>query len=74
MFILLFWFLNRAIYDGDEEQKFMELLDGRIKQHDRDIEKMCNYHYQGFIDSIRELLQVRSQAQKLNVNILTVFI
>lgn len=45
----------------------MELLDARIKQHDRDIEKMCNYHYQGFIDSIRELLQVRSQAQKLNV-------
>ncbi|CAH1390512.1 unnamed protein product [Nezara viridula] len=59
----------RAIYDGDEEQKFMELLDGRIKQHDRDIEKMCNYHYQGFIDSIRELLQVRSQAQKLNTEI-----
>jgi hypothetical protein len=29
---------------------------------------MCNFHYQGFIDSIRELLQVRSQAKKLNVS------
>lgn len=56
----------RAIYDGDEHTKFMEQLDARIKNHDRDIERMCNFHYQGFIDSIRELLQVRSQAQKLN--------
>lgn len=56
----------RAIYDGDEHTKFMEQLDARIKSHDRDIERMCNFHYQGFIDSIRELLQVRSQAQKLN--------
>ena len=59
----------RAIYDGDEHQKFMERLDARIKTHDRDIERMCNFHYQGFIDSIRELLQVRSQAKKLNVSI-----
>ncbi|XP_067003139.1 exocyst complex component 6B isoform X2 [Anabrus simplex] len=56
----------RAIYDGDEHQKFMERLDARIKSHDKDIERMCNFHYQGFIDSIRELLQVRSQAKKLN--------
>nr|CAD7193879.1 unnamed protein product [Timema douglasi] len=56
----------RAIYDGDEHQKFMERLDSRIKSHDKDIERMCNYHYQGFIDSIRELLQVRSQAKSLN--------
>jgi len=57
----------RAIYDGDEHKGFMERLDARIKSHDKDIEKMCNFHYQGFIDSIRELLQVRTQAQKLNV-------
>ncbi|XP_014470349.1 PREDICTED: exocyst complex component 6B isoform X2 [Dinoponera quadriceps] len=60
----------RAIYDGHEHQKFMEKLDDRIKAHDRDIERMCNHHYQGFIDSIRELLQVRSQAQQLNADIL----
>jgi predicted transport protein len=59
----------RAIYDGDEHQKFMERLDARIKSHDKDIERMCNFHYQGFIDSIRELLQVRSQAKNLNVSI-----
>lgn len=55
----------RAIYDGDEHEKFLEKLDARISDHDREIEKMCNFHYQGFIDCIRELLQVRSKAQKL---------
>ncbi|XP_043480263.1 exocyst complex component 6B isoform X2 [Leptopilina heterotoma] len=60
----------RAIYDGEEHHKFMEKLDERIKSHDRDIERMCNHHYQGFIDSIRELLQVRSQAQQLSSEIL----
>lgn len=59
----------RAIYDGDDPQKFMETLEARIKMHNKDIERMCNFHYQGFIDSIRELLQVRSQAKKLNVSI-----
>ena len=46
----------------------MEKLDDRVKTHDKDIERMCNHHYQGFIDSIRELLQVRTQAQQLNVS------
>uniref|UniRef100_T1IIQ2 Exocyst complex component n=1 Tax=Strigamia maritima TaxID=126957 RepID=T1IIQ2_STRMM len=55
----------RRIYDGDELEKFMERLDARIKTHDRDIERMCNFHYEGFIESIRELLQVKNQAQKL---------
>jgi exocyst complex component 6 len=64
-----FLFGYRAIYDGDEHKGFMERLDARIKSHDKDIEKMCNFHYQGFIESIRELLQVRTQAQKLNVRI-----
>lgn len=63
----------RAIYEGDEYEKFMERLDARIKNHDRDIERMCNFHYQGFIDSIRELLQVRSKAQKLKVYIFYCF-
>ncbi|XP_046615020.1 exocyst complex component 6B isoform X1 [Neodiprion virginianus] len=60
----------RAIYDGQEHQQFMEKLDDRVKSHDKDIERMCNHHYQGFIDSIRELLQVRSQAQQLNNEVL----
>ncbi|KAJ8674775.1 hypothetical protein QAD02_010561 [Eretmocerus hayati] len=60
----------RAIYDGRDHQKFMEKLDERIKSHDKDIERMCNRHYQGFIDSIRELIQVRTQVQQLKTDIL----
>ena len=63
-------FFCRAIYDGDEHEKFMEKLDARIKNHDKDIERMCNCHYQGFVDCIHELLQVRPQAKQLNDEII----
>ena len=46
----------------------MEKLDARIKSHDKEIERMCNYHYQGFIESIRGLLQVRTDVETLKVN------
>ncbi|XP_045075115.1 exocyst complex component 6B-like, partial [Coregonus clupeaformis] len=55
----------RSVYDGQEQGLFMAKLDGRIRNHDRDIEKMCNHHFQGFVDSITELLKVRGEAQKL---------
>ncbi|CAH1783134.1 unnamed protein product, partial [Owenia fusiformis] len=55
----------RAVYDADDPHKFMDRLDLRIKHHDKEIERMCNYHYQGFIESIRELLQVRTDAERL---------
>ncbi|XP_075429380.1 exocyst complex component 6B isoform X2 [Ascaphus truei] len=55
----------RSVYDGEEHGHFMEKLDARIRNHDREIEKMCNFHYQGFVDSITELLKVRGEAEKL---------
>ncbi|CAE1254168.1 EXOC6 [Acanthosepion pharaonis] len=57
----------RAVYDGDDLDKFMQRLDCRIKNHDKEIERMCNHHYQGFIDSVRELLQVSNDAAKLKL-------
>lgn len=58
----------RAIYECNDHVKFMELLDKRIKYHNKEIERMCNNYYQGFIDSIKDLQQVRSQAKNLNVS------
>ncbi|XP_051997897.1 exocyst complex component 6B-like isoform X2 [Xyrauchen texanus] len=55
----------RSVYDGQEHGLFMEKLECRIRNHDREIEKMCNHHFQGFVDSITELLKVRGEAQKL---------
>uniref|UniRef100_A0A8C5A9C3 Exocyst complex component n=1 Tax=Gadus morhua TaxID=8049 RepID=A0A8C5A9C3_GADMO len=57
--------LPRSVYDGEEHGVFMGKLDGRIRSHDRDIERMCNHHFQGFVDSITELLKVRGEAHKL---------
>ena len=64
---VLSFFLSRSVYDGQEHGLFMEKLDARIRNHDREIEKMCNHHFQGFVDSITELLKVRGEAQKLKV-------
>ncbi|EMP31882.1 Exocyst complex component 6B [Chelonia mydas] len=57
--------VQKSVYDGEEHGRFMEKLEARIRNHDREIEKMCNFHYQGFVDSITELLKVRGEAQKL---------
>lgn len=59
---------SRSVYDGQEHGLFMDKLDVRIRNHDREIEKMCNHHFQGFVDSITELLKVRGEAQKLKVS------
>lgn len=55
----------------DEYDTFMRKLDSRIKSHDKDIERMCNAHYQGFVDCIHELLQVRPQAERLKKDIMS---
>lgn len=62
----------RSIYESDEHKKFMENLDNRIKNHDKDIERMCNYHYQGFIESIRELLRLKTQVHELNEELIQI--
>ncbi|XP_068161402.1 exocyst complex component 6 isoform X2 [Antennarius striatus] len=61
----------RSIYDdqSNAHKRFMEKLDVRIKNHDREIEKMCNFHHQGFVDAITELLKVRADAEKLMVQV-----
>ncbi|XP_072177951.1 exocyst complex component 6B-like [Diadema setosum] len=61
----------RAIQDGKGQQEFGEHLKARIADHDRDIERMCNFHYQGFVDSVGELLQVRAHAKRLKDGVLT---
>ena len=61
----------RTILEGNSHDLVTDQLDNRIKTHDKDIERICNLYYQGFIDSIRELLDVKSQAQSLNSEVLS---
>jgi len=55
----------RGVYESGQHELFLDRLEDRIKKHDKDIEKMCSHHYQGFIDSVRDLLRVRSEATQL---------
>lgn len=68
-FLFLFFCL-RSVYDDlpNAHKRFMDKLDARIRNHDREIEKMCNFHHQGFVDAITELLKVRADAEKLMVS------
>nr|XP_057917604.1 exocyst complex component 6 isoform X2 [Doryrhamphus excisus] len=62
----------RSIYNDqpNAHKRFMEKLDARIRNHDREIEKMCNFHHQGFVDAITELLKVRTDAEKLMTQVI----
>lgn len=62
----------RAIYEAEQHESFLERLEKAIEEHDLDIEKMCNYHYQGFISSVRDLLHVRTDATHLNTEVINI--
>ncbi|KAG5882503.1 hypothetical protein JTB14_008476 [Gonioctena quinquepunctata] len=61
----------RSIFDNEEHTEFKKKLEDRIRHHDKDIERLCNVYYQGFIESVKELLEVRSQANKLNSQVVS---
>ncbi|XP_055677115.1 exocyst complex component 6 [Lutzomyia longipalpis] len=61
----------RSILEGTDQASLCEQIDARIRNHDKDIERICNIYYQGFIESIRELLQVRTQTKNLNNEVLS---
>ena len=65
---LVFQYPCRTLYEEEEQESFHESLTLRIRSHEKDIEKMCNKNYQGFIESVSELLKVRSDAAKLKVS------
>ena len=62
----------RTLYEGEEQEQFLDSLSSRIKGHEKDIERMCNKNYQGFIESVSELHKVKSDANKLKVCLLII--
>ncbi|CAJ0608267.1 unnamed protein product [Cylicocyclus nassatus] len=51
----------RAIYDCGDVHKFSRALEHRIHQYDKNIQKVCAFHYQGFVDSMKELLLLKER-------------
>ena len=47
-------------------------LQKRIEEHDAEIEKMCNHHYQGFIVSVKHLLHVKTDATQLKSDVVKI--
>lgn len=60
-------FSLRSVYEDDGQTDFLRKLDEHSKGHEKEIERMCNFHYQGFVESVNELIRVRSDANKLKV-------
>jgi hypothetical protein len=61
----------RTVYelDGqnstDNQENFTQKLENRISQLDYDIELMCNYRYQGFLDALNDLSSLSTQTGQL---------
>jgi hypothetical protein len=54
------------VYDSaGGSESFLRELDRFMKRMELEIERLCNKNYQGFIDSIKELLMARSNAERL---------
>lgn len=62
----------RGVYETGEHEQFLERLDERIKKYDREIERMCSHHYQGFIDSVHDLLRVGKDASRLKQEVVSI--
>jgi hypothetical protein len=59
--------LFRAIYDSGDVYKFGRELERRIAQYDKNILKMCTYHYQEFLDSVGQLKSVKDRCDEIKV-------
>lgn len=57
----------RSVYEDDSQSDFLKKLDEHSKDHEKEIERMCNFHYQGFVESVSELIRVRTDANQLKV-------
>ncbi|CAD6187134.1 unnamed protein product [Caenorhabditis auriculariae] len=62
----------RAIYDCGDVHKFSRALQQRIHQYDKNIQKVCAFHYQGFVDSMKELMTLKDQCREIKEDSLTI--
>ncbi|KAK6732570.1 hypothetical protein RB195_016751 [Necator americanus] len=62
----------RAIYDCGDVRKFSRALEHRIHQYDRNIQKVCAFHYQGFVDSMKELMLLKERCTEIKYDAVTI--
>ncbi|VDP05159.1 unnamed protein product [Soboliphyme baturini] len=62
----------RVIYDGGDVAKFVRSLERKIANYDKEIEKLCSFHYHSFVESVQELLELKAQCTELKTDISTI--
>ena len=62
----------RSVYDSDEQTDFEQALETRLQANSKEIEKMCNKNYQGFIEAVSKLDEVRGDADSLKDQIVKI--
>ncbi|CAF3848665.1 unnamed protein product [Rotaria magnacalcarata] len=55
----------RSVFVRNDAGTFLRKLDERVKYYDNEIEKLCNFQYQGFVKAFHELLQVRKDTTSM---------
>ncbi|KAL7668736.1 hypothetical protein ACOME3_009427 [Neoechinorhynchus agilis] len=61
----------RNIFVNYDIRDFLARLNSRIHQHDSSIEKVCQHHYQGFVDSFQKLINIRGDATSLKERVVS---
>uniref|UniRef100_A0A1I8ATR9 Exocyst complex component n=1 Tax=Steinernema glaseri TaxID=37863 RepID=A0A1I8ATR9_9BILA len=59
----------RAIYDCGDVHKFSRALERRIAQYDKNILKVCTFHFQGYIDAIDQLVQLKERCSEIKQDV-----
>ncbi|CAH8606061.1 unnamed protein product [Dicrocoelium dendriticum] len=54
---------------GELVARYISALDARAAERNSEIQKTCAYHYQGFVDATRELIEIQYGANKMQESI-----
>jgi len=60
----------QTLFEGSQQESFLEGLNAYIKSKDAEIELMAKTHYEGFVTSVDQLLGVRGDVLELKQRIL----
>ena len=59
----------KTFYRVGRQDAFVEQLSAVVSRKEQEIEKLCNFHYQDFVQSVDQLLRVRTDAGSLKSKI-----
>ena len=55
----------RTVYENKQQESFLESIEQFLEENQAEIEKICNFHYEDFINSVNESLLVKEESTQL---------